>query len=59
MATLNVLVEKGADVRRKNKHGDTAMHFAAAFGNSEATEFLLSSGVNFFTSDHQTFYSLF
>jgi ankyrin repeat protein len=40
------LFDAGADVHRRNRHGETPLHIAVRLGNRAATNFLLSHGAN-------------
>jgi ankyrin repeat protein len=40
------LFDAGADVHRRNRHGETPLHLAVKLGNRAATNFLLSRGAN-------------
>jgi hypothetical protein len=40
------LFDAGADVDRRNRHGETSLHIAVGLGNRAATNFLLSHGAN-------------
>jgi ankyrin repeat protein len=43
---LQRLVDAGASLSRRNRHGETALHIAVSRGNRVATNFLLSQRVN-------------
>lgn len=40
------LFDAGADVDRRNRHGESPLHIAVRLGNRVATNFLLSHGAN-------------
>jgi hypothetical protein len=40
------LFDAGADVDRRNRHGESPLHIAVRLGNRAATNFLLSHGAN-------------
>jgi ankyrin repeat protein len=40
------LFEAGADIHRRNRHGEAPLHLAVKLGNRAATNFLLSHGAN-------------
>jgi ankyrin repeat protein len=44
--TIKLLLEKGADVNRENRHGNTALLFAAYEGSTEMVKLLLEAGAN-------------
>ena len=41
-----LLIEKGADVNGKNKHGKTPLHYAAGNGNAAVAELLIEKGAD-------------
>ncbi len=43
---LSRLFDAGADVNRRNRRGETALHLAVKLGSRAATKFLLSHGAN-------------
>jgi ankyrin repeat protein len=43
---LTLLVEGGANIHRRNRNGETALHIAVKLGRRAATKFLLAKGAN-------------
>jgi ankyrin repeat protein len=43
---LSKLLSSGADIHRRNRRGETALHLAVKLGRRAATKFLLSHGAN-------------
>ena len=46
LAGVQVELDKGADVNKKDNDGMTPLHFAAVFGQKEITELLLANGAD-------------
>ena len=50
-AKVAFLLEKNANVRSRNQHGNTALHLAASRGNCEIIEILIKNGAKVKSTD--------
>ncbi len=46
LEVARLLLERGADVNAKNKHGFTPLHFAAGIGHTDVAKLLLEHGAD-------------
>eukprot|EP00983_Pelagomonas_calceolata_P080432 1155146-Pelagomonas_calceolata.AAC.6 len=46
LALLQVLLQRGAEVDKRDGQGNTALHYAAGYGRKEIAELLLDAGAD-------------
>ncbi|KAF4627052.1 hypothetical protein G7Y89_g11102 [Cudoniella acicularis] len=51
LATVRLLIDQGADMRKRAGHGLTPLHYAAEFGSEQTIQLFLDKGVNFEIQD--------